>query len=453
MWVNSVLIVLTVALVLVWYHEVHYMTASAPDYMQTATAWLAALTGAVTWLSGIGWGLQYVYNRLRQRPDPKKLTREQVMEKYLPAITDKVLWPVLRSFWLTTLLLAVAGGIAYAAFYVGPPFLPPGGPIIVSPSIPSLPYTRNQKHVYVAVEQTDARAGGLAVFNERAVELKEQFIPLGDKEDKSEPSCIAVAPSKGKLFVTDLASSRVYVIDEDWNAHAVAVGWKPRCVAISPDERKAYVANVEPAPYGTISVLDIDRETVSHTINEVNCPSGLAVSRDGRRLYVATECGGGHDPLLVIDTATDKVVATIPNIEIGRAPAVSPDGRRLFVARVNVDRPNMRRFLLSVFSTVNHQLIDETSFDQSIQAIAVSPDLDKKFLYVAVGRVVKILNGENVQEQRNQIQTCGNQGQLASGGCVPTGLAVSDRGAIYILKADGTIQFSGLTGLLNPGKP
>jgi len=432
LWLNVILLLLAAVLALVWYHEVRYMTSSVANYLQSTTAWLAALTGAVTWFSGIAWGIQYVYNRVRQQPEPRRLTREQMMHKYLPSLVDKIFLPALRSIWLMILTTAMTGLLAYEIFYVGPTTLPPGGPIIVTPTVADVPYTSHQKHVYLAIRQTEKHAGGIAVLDERAVQLKEQFIALGSIADKSEPSCIAVAPSKRKLFVTDPASARLWVIDETWNVRAVAVGWQPQCVAVSPDERKAYVTNKQPAPYGTISVIDADREVLSHTIENVNCPSGLAVSRDGRRLYVVTECGGGHDPLLVIDTATDEIIASIPDVEIGRALAVSPDGKRLFVARVNVSRPDMKPVLLSVFSTVNHDLLDETSFDTSIAAIATSSDPEGKFLFVATGPTVKIVSAYHVQKQINEIHTCGNQ---KDDDCVPIGLAPSDRGAIYMYLA------------------
>lgn len=396
--------------------------------------------------------MQYVYNRLRQRPEPKKLTHEQITRKYLPVIVDRVLRPALHSIWLAGILASAAAFIAYDIFYVGPPFLPPGGPIVVTPTVARLPYTHHQKHVYIAVKQTDDQIGGISILDERAVELKDQFIALGSRFDRAEPNCVAIAPSRRKLFVTDEAAGRVYMIDETWSVQALAVGWNPQCVAISPDERKAYVSNKQPAPYGTISVIDIEKGVVSHTIENANCPDHLAVSRDGRRLYVATECGGDHDPLLVIDTASDKIVATIPDIVIGRAPAVSADGKRIFVARVARSQPSEKKFLLSVFSTVDYRRVDETSFDDSIAAIAFFPGSDGGDLFVAVGSSVRILNPNKVAEQKNEIQTCA-QADRTNGQCWPVGLAISERGALYILSRNGKVRFSGLAGLLNPGKP
>ncbi len=445
---NSALLLLNVTFALIWYHRVRSMTSSPPDYIQMVVAWLVSITGLITWLSGIAWGIQYVVNRLRQRPQPKKLTREQMMQKYLPFAVDKVFRPLLHSIAAVITLVVFAGVLGYLAFYVGPAFLPPGGRIIVTPTAPAVPYTRHQKYVYVAVKGTKDQAGGIAVFDERALEVKGRFITLGSRFNDAAPTCIAVAPSKRKLFVTDNAAGLLYVVDEMWDLHTVAVGLSPVCVAVSPDERKAYVTNEQPAPYGTISVIDIDKEVVSHTISGVNCPKDLALSRDGKRIYVTTECGGGHDPLLVVETDTDRVIATIPDVEIGRAPAVSPDGKRLFVARLSQDRSAPKRFLLTVFSTVDHKILNETSFDEEIEAIAVSPD--GKYLFVGTGPSVRILSTENVQIQKSEIQTCAVAVRQTATDCWPGAIAMSDNGALYVLRRNGELQFSGLQGLSNP---
>jgi DNA-binding beta-propeller fold protein YncE len=424
---------------LAWYRRRDYMTATLPDYWRSIFGWLAALTGAVTWASGLAWVVVYAWNRLRGQAQPKKITRDQMLERYLPAVTDQVLH-ALESQLLTLILVLVGVGCLYGEVHFGPTFLPPGGPIVVTPTVPGLPYTSNQKHVYYVAE------GGLKIANEQAVELKEEFVALGSKVDRANLNCVAVAPSKKKVFVTDPTSGKVYILDETWKPQAVAVGLQPRCIAVSPDERKAYITNEQRAPYGTISVLEVDSGEIVHTIEHVNCPEGLAISRDGRRLYVATECGGGHDPMLVIDTATDAVVATIPDVYIGRAPAVSPDGKRVYVARVNpLDN---KKFLLSVFSTISYEKLYETPFESGIVAIVVSSD--GQYLFVATGHAVQILDAEKLVMQ-NEIQTCAPQDSFTL--CDPDGVAVSDRGAIFILKKSGKIQFSGLAGLLAAGKP
>lgn len=438
---NLALLASAAVLALVWLREIYYVTATTPEYLQTIIGWLAVATAAVAWISGAGWFLQYVYYRFRRREQPAKITQEQIVGWYLPLLVDKGLRPALHSPALFALLLSLVAILAYALMLVPPPFLPPGATMVVTPTSRFAPETRHHKHVFIAARTQ----GALLVLNEDAVELKSDTIMLGSRLDKSEPNCVAVAPSSGKVFVTDAALARVYIIDKTWQPRAVAVGPQPRCVAVSSDERKAYVSSEQPAPYGTISVLDVDRGTVVRTIKNVNCPEGLAVSRDGRRLYVATQCGGDHDPLLVIDTATDKVIATIADVAVGLAPAVSPDGKRIYVSRHN-PRPGERdRNLLSVYSTSDHRLLFEKGFDYPVVGMSFSGD--GVYLLAATGPVVRIFKADTLEET-NQFHTCANDASLA---CWPIAIAVSDRGALYAMTRSGNIRFTGLAGLLRPG--
>jgi DNA-binding beta-propeller fold protein YncE len=408
------------------------MTAKLPEYLQSVFGWLAAATGALTWVSGVAWVAVYGWNRLRGKRQPGEGTRDKILKKYLPAVMDVAL-RALESCWLIFVLVIAVGGSLYGAFHFGPAFVPPGGLIVVTPTVPGLPYTSNQKHVYYVAP------GGLKIANEQAVELREEFIALGSRFDSASPNCVAVAPSKRKIFVTDPTSGKLYVLDETWKPQAVAVGWQPRCIAVSPDERKAYITNEQRAPYGTIGVLDIDSSAIIHTIERVNCPMGLAISRDGRRLYVATECGGGHDPILVVDTASDAIVATIPDVYIGRTPAVSPDGKRVYVARVNRNPANGARFLLSVFSAISYEKMNEAPFADGIEAIAVSSD--GEHLFVATGHSVQILDSQKLSQQQEIEMGC--RIPYSTTWCDPVGVAVSDHDALYILKRNGEIQFAG----------
>src|SRR6267378_4792896 len=109
---NILLLLVAAVFSLIWYYRVKDMTVSLPDYTQTVVGWLVAITGLITWVSGISWGAQYVINRLRQQPEPKKLTREQVMQKYLPFVVDRIFHPLLHSVWSAIGLFVCSGLLA-----------------------------------------------------------------------------------------------------------------------------------------------------------------------------------------------------------------------------------------------------------------------------------------------------------------------------------------------------
>lgn len=107
----------------------------------------------------------------------------------------------------------------------------------------------------------------------------------------------------------------------------VSVGSFPEGVAVSPDGSRVYVANLNSS---TVSVIDATttQPTVTATLT-VATPFGVAVSPDGSRLYVTSR---DSNSVSVINTATDMFIATVG---VGASPhgvAVSPDGSRVYVA-------------------------------------------------------------------------------------------------------------------------
>ena len=87
------------------------------------------------------------------------------------------------------------------------------------------------------------------------------------------------------------------------------VGKEPRCVAITPNDKKVFVTNMVD---GTVSVIDADRPWFCRkTIRVGTEPFGCAVTPDGRKLYVANF---GSDNVSVISTKFERVIKTIKNV-------------------------------------------------------------------------------------------------------------------------------------------
>jgi len=162
--------------------------------------------------------------------------------------------------------------------------------------------------IYVA----DAKRGGVVVFDADVNQGARHFIDL----NSGKPWQMVIAPRRGEVYVIDEVSQTVGVIDVRTRklVQRFQAGNTPRAIAITPDERKLYVANQQPAPQGTISVIDLSSRQTKKSISGVNCPESLAVSPDGRFLYVSSQCGAGEDPVFVVDTRTDTVVNTIPGL-------------------------------------------------------------------------------------------------------------------------------------------
>ena len=112
----------------------------------------------------------------------------------------------------------------------------------------------------------------------------------------------SVNPDNDSVTLIEVADDRNHKLTE------VPVGDEPRCVAITPDDKKVYVTN---AVSGTVSVIDARSYNVTKTIPVGTEPTGCALTLDGAKLYVANL---GSDSVSVIDTHTDTVAKTITNV-------------------------------------------------------------------------------------------------------------------------------------------
>jgi len=159
------------------------------------------------------------------------------------------------------------------------------------------------------------------------------------------PHCAVFGPKDGLLYVTTELDKSVAVIDP---RSLKIVGSVPtqqaesHMLAISPDGRKGYTANVAP---GTVSVLDLAGRKTLTVIPVAGQVQRVSVSSDGRWVFTSdTE----KPRLAVIHTATNKVDRwiTLPGTGYGTAP--TPDGKWLLIAVPStnevavVDIPTMR---------------------------------------------------------------------------------------------------------------
>jgi YVTN family beta-propeller protein len=134
----------------------------------------------------------------------------------------------------------------------------------------------------------------------------------------------------------DNDSVSVFSVAGDANAKIaeIQVGKEPWCVAITPNDEKVYVTNMAS---GTVSVINPFDKTVIDTIDVDTEPFGCALSPDGRKLYVTNQ---SSDTVSVINTRRDKVVETIR--DVGSKPhgiAVSADGHKVLVTQFLALKP------------------------------------------------------------------------------------------------------------------
>lgn len=159
------------------------------------------------------------------------------------------------------------------------------------------------------------------------------------------PTAVAVTPDGRKAYIANFgpvssapAAERqtVTVVDvlSGQPLREITVGLQPVSVAVSPDGASVWVANSgSPADSGSISIIDTDTDAVVGEITEgLRNPAGIAFAPDGTQTYVSNQAAG---TLSVIDTAARVNVASVDLGPAGSYPtgvAVTPDGGRVYVA-------------------------------------------------------------------------------------------------------------------------
>src|SRR5262245_31467140 len=169
-------------------------------------------------------------------------------------------------------------------------------------------------------------------------------VEAGEKEKKKQRSAtrsspIAITHDDKQVWSVnpDNDSVSVFDVDEDTNLKVaeIEVGKEPWCVAITPDDAKAYVTNMAS---GTVSVISTATRTVIDTIEVDTEPFGCALTPDGKTLYVANQ---SSDTVSVINTKNDKVLHTIDGVGVKpHGIAISADGDRVFVTQFLALKPD-----------------------------------------------------------------------------------------------------------------
>jgi YVTN family beta-propeller protein len=237
----------------------------------------------------------------------------------------------------------------------------------------------------------------------------------------------APAHAGGHVFVVSKTRQalQVYNADAGTMDFEVRGTGDPHVVVVSPDGHHAYIGDAKGSK-NTISVIDVDKHTVEHTLTLVPYiqPHGLALTHDGSTLYAT--CAPNR-AIIKIDLASMKVthafkflVDSVENL------ALTPDEKFIFatssfdgtVPVLDVAKGEMERMIIS---------------GSSPEGLAVSPD--GKELWVA-NRVSQTLAVMDIATRHRvaQIQCVGNPMHVyftADGSQVVVTLAVADRLAIF----------------------
>src|SRR5499433_3897909 len=169
-----------------------------------------------------------------------------------------------------------------------------------------------------------------------------------NRDGPTRSTTIALTSDETRLVVVNREANSVSIIQvKDNNGNDVArkiveigVGEEPRCVAVHPTDRAAYVTN---GISGTVSVVDLVRGRVAATIPGFTEPRGCALTPDGSLLYVANHTAG-----------TVSIVVTSNPLNPTLDGAVQVGGRPTAIAITDTGTGNNTVFVTDIFA----ELID-----------------------------------------------------------------------------------------------
>ena len=152
-----------------------------------------------------------------------------------------------------------------------------------------------------------------------------------------QPTSVAVTPASDAVYVTNLASNTVTVINASLNTvvATIAVGQSPGSVAITPNGEIAFVSN---ATDSTVSVVSTATKSVTTTFLVGQFPFAVAVTPDGTQLYVSvhgaltSRTDGG---VWIIDTSSFAVLNKIQTNSRPRDIRFTADGTSAYVLDEN----------------------------------------------------------------------------------------------------------------------
>ncbi len=267
-----------------------------------------------------------------------------------------------------------------------------GEPPAASPREPSVA-VRPPSPPAVGVYVTNEASGDLSIIDASSQSLV-ATVALGKR-----PRGIAVSPDRTTLYVALSGSpSAGPGVDEktlpppDRQADGIGVvdvrqqkllrvlpgGTDPEQVVVSRDGTRLFIANEDAA---TASVIDVAGGQVVETFKTGAEPEGVSLEPGADRLWVTSEDDGA---VFVIDLAAHKVLKAVKVGPRPRSIAFLPDGSRAYV-------PSENGGTLSVVDTKRLTLVKTIHLGSDMRPMGTAMGPGGRLLYVTTGRSQMVL--------------------------------------------------------------
>ena len=213
----------------------------------------------------------------------------------------------------------------------------------------------------------------------RTVELEEYSRPHGIEFFDDGQRVAVTAEAQKALIVVDVTTGEVLqAIDTGQNVSHMVV--------LSPDETRAFVANIGS---GSMTAIDLEKGERIANVKTGEGTEGIDITPDGKHVWVTNR---GENTVSVIDARSLEIVKTLPSGAFPIRAKVTPDGQWVLVSNAEsgdltvydaVKLEEVRRLDLALDAEATEGRLFGDAFSESSVPIGILVAPDSKRAYVA----------------------------------------------------------------------
>lgn len=198
-------------------------------------------------------------------------------------------------------------------------------------------------------------------------------VPVG-----ASPGYVAISPDGKKAYVANVSGTSLSIINTQTNqSKDISIFDTPTSVIFSKDGTRAYVAGVS----GECTVIDVANDAVLTALTFPSGSSGIALSNDGQSIYATNSATGD---VWVYDTSSNAAIITIPTPG-GLYAVTSPDGSKIYVTGSYSN-------CVYVIDAASNTLSATISLSADAEGITVSPDGSQLYVTNQNAGTVTVIN-------------------------------------------------------------